>query len=236
MPLRLKFMIKKLSIRKLRLLGCACWRLIFPYIYDVSGYTLLRWTQLCTDIEDYVDDFVRINNLNVNRIKELQNKSKDLLDLSIILTTANKDLLINGLLSFFNVTTQHKDAQAEFIEDVIGEKILYIDCSQCHGTGQVHVPEPSYRRSMIPPRESCRSCQATGQFELSSMYKDNLFTPLIKSLAQQAYKDLPNTEGLLILSDALEDVQAPSNLLDHLRSSKSHIKGCSVLDLILGKS
>jgi hypothetical protein len=63
----------------------------------------------------------------------------------------------------------------------------------------------------------------------------------VTSLAQAAYDEriLPSGEldlaRLAILSDALEDAGcADADLLSHLRSSGPHVRGCWVLDLLLG--
>jgi hypothetical protein len=66
-------------------------------------------------------------------------------------------------------------------------------------------------------------------------------TPTVASLAQAAYDErlLPSGElepvRLAVLSDALEEAGASSELLGHLRSPGPHVRGCWALDLILGK-
>jgi len=67
-------------------------------------------------------------------------------------------------------------------------------------------------------------------------------TPTVLALAQTAYdaRVLPaghlDPQRLLILADALEDAgcTAPA-ILGHLRSPGPHVRGCHVLDLLLGK-
>jgi hypothetical protein len=74
-------------------------------------------------------------------------------------------------------------------------------------------------------------------------------TRLVLSLAQAAYEERfapdPSRPGwlvldparLLILADALEDagIDEPE-ILEHLRGSGEHVRGCHVVDAILGKS
>jgi len=69
-----------------------------------------------------------------------------------------------------------------------------------------------------------------------------LRTPSILSLAQAAYEErhlssgILDTQCLAILADALEDAGCDSaDLLSHLRGSGPHVRGCWVLDLLLGK-
>lgn len=59
---------------------------------------------------------------------------------------------------------------------------------------------------------------------------------LIARMASQIY-DTQEYADLPILADALEDVGCMSqDLLDHCRTSGGHLRGCWVVDLILGKS
>ena len=67
-------------------------------------------------------------------------------------------------------------------------------------------------------------------------------TPTVSSLAQAAYEErsLPSGEldpaRLAVLSDALEEAGCDnSDILNHLRGSGPHVRGCWVLDLLLGK-
>ncbi len=67
-------------------------------------------------------------------------------------------------------------------------------------------------------------------------------TPTVLSLAQAAYdnRNLPSgtldNARLAVLADALEDAGCTeTTLLEHLRSSGPHCRGCWVMDLILSK-
>ncbi|HKB40624.1 MAG TPA: hypothetical protein VKD72_29630 [Gemmataceae bacterium] len=67
-------------------------------------------------------------------------------------------------------------------------------------------------------------------------------TPTVLALAQAAYDDrlLPagtfDLDRLAVLSDALEDAGCDSaDILSHLRGPGPHVRGCWVLDLLLGK-
>jgi YD repeat-containing protein len=94
--------------------------------------------------------------------------------------------------------------------------------------------------------------------ELSNLVRDVLGNPFrqpvldpgwlvwnsgtIPSLAQTVYDDrqLPagtlDTARLAVLSDALEDAGcADKTILDHVRDPGPHVRGCWVLDLLLGK-
>jgi hypothetical protein len=66
---------------------------------------------------------------------------------------------------------------------------------------------------------------------------------IVKRLAEVAYQERELPSGhldvarLAVLADALTDAGCTdTELLDHLRGPGVHVRGCSVLDLILGKS
>jgi hypothetical protein len=66
---------------------------------------------------------------------------------------------------------------------------------------------------------------------------------MVTGKAQGAYDSRSLPEGridlasLSILADALEDVGcADAKLMSHLRGPGPHVRGCWVLDLVLGKS
>jgi hypothetical protein len=58
----------------------------------------------------------------------------------------------------------------------------------------------------------------------------------IPKLAQAIYQERA-FDGLLVLADALEDAGCTyQDILNHCRSGGEHVRGCWVLDLLLGKS
>jgi hypothetical protein len=68
-------------------------------------------------------------------------------------------------------------------------------------------------------------------------------TAMVGSLAQAAYdeRELPgghlDPARLTILADALEEAGCTDSvLLGHLRNPGPHVRGCHVVDLLLGKS
>ena len=68
-------------------------------------------------------------------------------------------------------------------------------------------------------------------------------SPTVINLAEAAYDErvMPSgeldTERLAVLSDALEEARCDdADILDHLRGPGPHVRGCWVIDLLLGKS
>jgi hypothetical protein len=68
-----------------------------------------------------------------------------------------------------------------------------------------------------------------------------ILTPDVVTLAHAAYHDRLKPSGqldparLAVLSDALEEAGAASELLEHLRAPGPHVRGCWVVDVVLGK-
>ena len=64
---------------------------------------------------------------------------------------------------------------------------------------------------------------------------------VIRRLAQAAYEERLMPSGhldparLAVLADALEEAGAPEEVVKHLRSDGSHVRGCAVLDAVLGR-
>src|SRR5262249_42488988 len=67
-------------------------------------------------------------------------------------------------------------------------------------------------------------------------------TGTVKRLAEEVYRErqLPSghldPERLCVLADALEEAGGDAALAAHLRDSGPHVRGCHVVDLLLGKS
>ncbi len=105
------------------------------------------------------------------------------------------------------------------------------------------------RRSDAKDREQAAACQARllkeivgNPFQPMTITGDRL-TPTVLSLARTAYDDrnLPagalDSNRLAILADALEDAGCSHPaLLNHCRSGDEHVRGCWLLDLLLGRS
>jgi hypothetical protein len=84
-------------------------------------------------------------------------------------------------------------------------------------------------------------CLFGNPFRLVSI-EPALLTPTVTNLAQAAYEEriMPSGEldaaRLAVLSDALEEAACDNaDILAHLRSPGPHVRGCWVLDLLLGK-
>ena len=82
------------------------------------------------------------------------------------------------------------------------------ECDECKGKGVIYRPITQYER------EDCEACHGTGRID------DGTLDPF----------------RLALLSDALEESGCDDALLAHLRSPGPHVRGCHVVDLILGET
>jgi hypothetical protein len=65
--------------------------------------------------------------------------------------------------------------------------------------------------------------------------KSAWLTPTVISLAEGIYTK-PAFNRMPILADALEDAGCDNaDILDHCRGSGQHVRGCWMIDLVLGK-
>jgi hypothetical protein len=111
------------------------------------------------------------------------------------------------------------------------------------------------RELLLGPGGNCPARRAEFDREQSDLYREirgtpfrpvtieaALLTTTVLSLARAAYSErqLPSGEldpiRLTVLADALEEAGAPGELLEHLRSSGPHFRGCWALDVVLGLS
>lgn len=92
------------------------------------------------------------------------------------------------------------------------------------------LPDPT-DRSLLDPLMQCVLGPA-----LKPPVDPTWLTSIVVSLATGIQSD-EAFDRLPILADALEDAGCDnSELLTHLRSDDTHVKGCWALDLVLGKS
>lgn len=99
-------------------------------------------------------------------------------------------------------------------------------CPQCGGAEAWMITSPD--------RLVCARCPGAQPLVKGECFTPWL-TPTVRAIAQAAYDDR-DWAALPVLADALEDAGCTSaDLLEHLRGGGSHVRGCWVLDLILGK-
>jgi hypothetical protein len=120
---------------------------------------------------------------------------------------------------------------AALLRDVVGNPwrpMALPSCPRCGSEGVVDVPD-GY---VVPHQADCPVCRGAGHAFATSTVLD---------LAASAYRER-GADGTLdslrlaVLADALEEAGATDGaLLRHLRSPGPHVRGCHVLDAVLGK-
>jgi len=110
------------------------------------------------------------------------------------------------------------------------------------------VPQPAEPRSWLKAGAAVKRAEEAAQRELLRDVFGNPFRPVavdpdwlawqggtVAKLAQGIY-DASHFAGLPVLADALEEAGcADEQVLGHLRGGGPHVRGCWVLDLLLGK-
>jgi hypothetical protein len=61
-------------------------------------------------------------------------------------------------------------------------------------------------------------------------------SPLVTTLAESIYQTKSFHDGLPVLADALEEIDANYLLVQHCRNKMPHYRGCWVLDLLTGRT
>jgi hypothetical protein len=113
--------------------------------------------------------------------------------------------------------------------------------STISGSAFLPVPELTVGWGLVPAeRESQLIRDIFGNPFRASTLAPSHRTLTVVGIAQATYdeRQLPSGEldqhRLAVLADALEEVGAPGELVAHLRGPGPHVRGCHVIDLILG--
>lgn len=106
--------------------------------------------------------------------------------------------------------------------------------AQAERPGEVFNLDPGCRREELEQLPLLRDIFGN-PFQPMTMEKAWL-TPTVKKMARALYEER-NFDDMPILGDALEDADCDhKEILQHCRGDGPHVRGCWVVDLILGKS
>lgn len=95
-----------------------------------------------------------------------------------------------------------------------------VKCDRCNGKGKRTI------------NYTCGTCKGTGSIIGTADWLD--WNGPIPLLARSIYEEC-EFDNMLILADALEEIGCTDNvIIDHCRNNLPHIRGCWVIDLILG--
>jgi hypothetical protein len=205
----LEFLQGKASARKHRLFGSACCRNIWKLITSESDRKAVEAS------EDYADGRIRLKDLKETRERTRQDE---------------------GSLSHWAVMAASRPRVAP-------AWIAQLAADARHQPGIHHAYAPNSR----PSPDQCRLLRDINgnPFRTVSLSPAVLawHDATVVRLAQAAYEERHMPAGTLdngrlaVLADALEEAgcQDP-DILGHCRSGGTHVRGCWVIDLILGKT
>lgn len=214
------------SARKLRLFSCACGRLVWNLLPDLDHQLLIEVA------ETFADGHAEPNQLDA--ISERCRLPKSSNSRSDATWEAAQVAMLAGLVNpqkgyypvacasavaeqaALSVSLTANDWQSRRLVKA-SARAVQADLLRC-----IFGPDPSQPLRFLPPEWTTSS---------------------VVSLAESAYnnRSLPdgrlNNDILLILADALEEAGCTdAAVLSHCRDPKPHVRGCWVVDLILGKS
>jgi hypothetical protein len=238
----LRFLGKKASLRKLRLFACACCRRVWPLLTDARS---------CQAVE-VAERFAEGQTTDQERNAAWRAAA----DLDWQITREEGDSDSARELANCAATSAANDDDA-FLPHDSDEKDFRAaeDSSYCAAVTREHEftrethSNTSLRRNA---QKAARTQELAAQAALVRCMFGNPFrpitinpawqTPTVTSLARAAYEErsLPSGEldpaRLAVLADALEEAGCTNpDILDHLRGPGPHVRGCWLVDHLLGK-
>jgi hypothetical protein len=216
----LEFLRGKASDRKLRLFACACCRRIWHLLPDALTKEAVETA------ERYADGLVdQAELIGAGRHIPGYEAGINAVTNAAYLVTLDARLAVYGTSDILPSTVPSNAVQAA--------------CKRWEQSGRVVVV--AAMRSEWEAQSARISDIFGNPFRPVSLAPAWL-TPAVRNLAQAAYDNrllpsgLLDNAGLAVLADALEEAGCTSaDILSHLRGPGPHVRGCFVLDLLLGK-
>jgi hypothetical protein len=238
-----RFLKARASERKLRLFACACCRRVWHLLADEASRRAIE------DAERYADGKIRAKELQAARAGALA-ASAPYAD-----SAALPDLVV-GAAALASVHTTHRGCRYSL--HAAGAALTAVYFATAALTA-VYFATGGYLGCLLDGMRASdvlHTLEMTAQAALFRCIFGDPFRPvtlvpawltwrdgLARQLAQAVYDDrhLPDgtldNNGQTVLADALEEAGCTdADLLSHLRGPGPHVRGCWVLDAILGKS
>lgn len=233
----LKYLTGKVSDRKLRLFACACSRQVWDEMTDAGSRTALTLSERFADEEASAEELTEAHSVAAGIVRPLERHWGPATRQAGAARTAEAAARPHALTAR---GTRAKRARP-------GMQVAEEASNAAKWTRLW-----TQRRTSDPERLAEQfAVIAADQAALLRDLIGNPFRPVfippaylgkeVLALAQAAYEErtLPSgeleLERLAVLSDAVEEAGCDdASLLDHLRSPGPHVRGCWVVDLILG--
>lgn len=164
--------------------------------------------------------------------------------------TTSADLVARRVLVKWQDLKQSPATQADLLRCIVGNpwRSLTVKCPECFGRGEVNYIEPqpfvAHVKRVRPTKEDltlpikrkqCDHCHGNGYAPGINSQWLRWHSGTVPRMAQAIY-DERSFGDCPILADALADAGCNhAGILSHLRGPGPHVRGCWVIDLILGK-
>jgi hypothetical protein len=227
----LEYLQRKVSDRKLRLFSVACCRRAWPLLNDERGRRAIEVGERCADGFLTVNEAYGIGQtLNVSHDYDLIQRLSQ--ETGFYWEAISQAFLAAGL------TTGWLDARqaASIAEDIVSA----VGCQWVEDDFGGN--DEAFENAVMSFKSMERMAQAVVLRDIfGNPFRPQTadlawLTPGVVKLAQTIYEERP-FDRLPELAKALEQVGCrDADLLAHCRRSGSHVRGCWVVDLMLGKS
>jgi hypothetical protein len=220
---RLEFLRTRASERKLRLFACACCRRVWHLLTDERSRRAVEVMERYADgAADYED--VHLAVIGAESVAET---------LTATAVSAAEEAAVSAAIAALNTTIPGAARDADY-------------CAANVASAVYHDATAGRARSAA----DARAAERVGQVRLLSEIFGNPFRPppslppyllawndgTVPRLARAIY-DERAFDRLPILADALEDAGCHhAEILNHCRGPKAHVRGCWVVDLLLGRN
>lgn len=214
----LKFLRGKASDRKLRLFTCACCRRIWHLMEDERSRKAVEVLERCVDGPENDDEWQRAGTAADEARHEFERDNPEHQG-----PAASADSCARWAAYYINFTNRPEWSSSHAAMAMVWEKIQQ---GIHHRVAQVQ--ERTHECSLLR--------DLFGNPFRSSPIAPSWQTPAVITVAGHLYDDRA-FDRLPVLADALEEAGCHDEaILAHCRSRGPHVRGCWVVDLILGKS
>ena len=202
--------------RKLRLFACACYQILLGK--QLASPDVEQSMELVDITEKFADCLISKNEFDqahrMAELRALNNPFGDAEDMGFCVSKLNPNAAAKGLTG---------KRFSSILRDLVGDDPL---TPAIVATG---VCEPVFGKCLL-------SKGHTGTHNIKVVRcNEEWLTPVVTQLSQIMYDDRDFT-AMPILGDALEEAGCDNvDILNHCRNGEIHVRGCWVVDLILGK-
>jgi hypothetical protein len=245
-----EYLQSKLTQRKLRLFACACCRRIWHLISDERSRRALETAERFAEGQATPDELRQADRIAEEVCAHVHREVYETLDAAFRTLDPSVDF-------FYGADDEAAVAASAFaavdctVSSCPPNEPIYLAGSAesarwaiGHAAAPLLVPE-DFERIDRERRTSAEMAEGTAQAALIRDITGNPFRPVtlnpawrtsnVTALAQAIYDDRA-FDRLPILADALEDAGCDNaDILNHCRQPGEHVRGCWVVDLVLGR-